>query len=160
MTHFETFNAPLTVFVDHAPESAPGILRLRAESSVGPALVAVDSAYSGVFDVTTTFAAADVFSSNVNSVEQLAQVDLSFMDGNVPTTGTATTNADSELGRTNADVELGRTLMFDTMQSSRLTGWVGVPPRPSLPPGPKSFGKQGGIEVISTLSPAALLLGT
>lgn len=151
MTRFETFNAPLTVFVDHALGSAAGVLRLHAENSVGQALVAVDSAYTGVFDVSTTFAAADVFSSNVNSVAQLAQVDLSYLDGDVVATSTATTNA---------DVELGRTLIFDTMQSSKLTGWVGVPPRPSIPPTPKYFGRQGGIEVISTLSPAALLLGT
>ncbi|KAH9832174.1 uncharacterized protein C8Q71DRAFT_777702 [Rhodofomes roseus] len=151
ITRFETFNAPLTVFVDHAPGSAAGVLRLRAESSVGQALVAVDSAYTGVFDVSTTFATADVFSSNVNSVAQLAQVDVSYLDGDVVSTSTGTTNA---------DVEMGRTLIFDTMQSSRLTGWVGVPPRPSVPPTPKYFGRQGGIEVISTLSPAALLFGT
>ena len=150
MTRFETFNAPLMVLVDHAAESAPGVLRLHAESSVGEALVAVDSAYTGVFDVSTTFAAADVFSSNVKTVEELGQLDLSYLDGDVTATGTTTAN----------DVAVGRTLIFDTMQSSRLTGWVGVPPRPSIPSSPKYFGQQIGIEVISTLSPAALVLGT
>ncbi|KZT70999.1 hypothetical protein DAEQUDRAFT_810261 [Daedalea quercina L-15889] len=151
MTRFETFNAPLMVVVDHAAESAPGILRLRAESSVGSALVAVDSAYSGTFDVSTTFAAADVFSNNVDSLEQLSQVDLSYLEGDMSITATGTTKADA--------VEAGRTLIFDSVQSSRIAGWVGVPPRPSLGPSPKHFGKQGGIEVISTLSPAALVLG-
>ncbi|KAI0728121.1 hypothetical protein C8Q72DRAFT_409673 [Fomitopsis betulina] len=148
MARFETFNAPLMVLVNHAIESAPGVLHLHAASSVGEALVAVDSAYSGVFDVATTFAAADVFSSNIKTVEELGLLDLSYLDGDVAT------------GTTANDVALERTLIFDTMQSSRLTGWVGVPPRPSVPPGPKYFGRQGVIEVISTLSPAALLLGT
>lgn len=150
MTSFQTFNAPLMVLVNHAVESAPGVLHLHAENSVGEALVAVDGAYSGVFDVSTTFAAADVFSSNINNVEELGQLDLSYLDGDMSATGTTAVN----------DLAVERTLIFDTMQSSRLTGWVGVPPRPSIPPSPKYFGRQGSIEVISTLSPAALLLGT
>ncbi|PCH43785.1 hypothetical protein WOLCODRAFT_122605 [Wolfiporia cocos MD-104 SS10] len=148
MTRFQTFNAPLAVAVSHMQGSAASALQLRGENSVGEALVVVDSKYSGTFDVSTTFADADVLTSNVDDMDELAQFDLNMYNA-------ASTTASAGAGTTSE-----RTIDFDNIETSSLSGWVGTGTRPPTPPPPqKYFDGQGHVEVISTLSPVALLLG-
>lgn len=142
MTKFETFNAPMVVAMEHMPDSAVSTLQARVDNSMGAAFVSLDNKYSGTFDVSTTFADADVYSSTVDDLKGLVQLDLGVYR---PTSSAATVGTTVE-----------RTVELDTVKTSRMTGWVGTGQRP--PPPTSRFNSQGRIEVMSTLSPVALLL--
>ncbi|KZT08352.1 uncharacterized protein LAESUDRAFT_676365 [Laetiporus sulphureus 93-53] len=146
MTRFQTFNAPLALVIMHDPNSAAGILDVRVENSMGEALVSVDNMYTGFFDVMTTFATAEVLTSSVDSINALSDYDMSMYKSALSSSTTPGSAAE-------------RNVDFDVIHTSRIIGWVGTGTRPSAVPGPKHHSGQGSIEVMSTLSPVALLLG-
>ncbi|CCM01497.1 uncharacterized protein FIBRA_03551 [Fibroporia radiculosa] len=146
ITNFRTFNAPLAVAATHLLDSSPATLMLHAESSVGKAFLSIDNKFSGTFDVSTTFETADVITSSIDTIGALAQYDLGVYEPVSLTTAVDTTSE--------------RRVDFDTIQSSKLAGWVGSGTRPSSYPSFswKNGNGQGHLDLVSTLGPVALFL--
>ncbi|KAH9949543.1 hypothetical protein B0H21DRAFT_98874 [Amylocystis lapponica] len=140
----QTFNGPLNLTIAHAPSSAPAALQLQAENALGEVLVSVDSKFAGTFDVTTTYASAQVLMPDVLS-ENGTQYDLGLY---TPSSSAAAPSS-----------SFTRAVDFDVISSSRMAGWVGFGPRPPSPQKYHANG-QGRIEVESTLTPVTLLLGS
>jgi DNA-binding NtrC family response regulator len=66
-TKFKTFNAPMNVSVTHAIGSKPARVAVIADNAQGPIDVFLDSLYTGVFDVRTKEAKAQVLQSFVSN---------------------------------------------------------------------------------------------
>ncbi|KAL6310372.1 hypothetical protein BKA93DRAFT_721858 [Sparassis latifolia] len=136
----ETFNAPLTFDVQHDVSSPPSVIHLRAENNLGEALVSVDNKFAGTFDVSTTFAEASVTLRDANSTQP---ADLAAMSASSAASSTPS----------------ARSLEFDVISGSSLTGWVGTGKRPPVS-FKHPFGREGRVEVVSSLSAVTLLLGS
>ncbi|KAI0958825.1 hypothetical protein AcV7_004531 [Taiwanofungus camphoratus] len=150
LANVETFNAPLALALSHMPASMPAAVQLRAGTNLGEAVVSVDGKFSGTFNVQTTFADADVLEATVPDID-MAQFDISLYSSALRDTSQASPASSG------SSPDVGKVVDFDVISSSQMSGWVGTGKRPPKPQnGPNG---QGSVEVSSTLSSVALLLG-
>lgn len=124
VNNLKTFGGLLLANITHANSSRPSTLYVKAENSIDPVQLFVDSKFQGTYDVHTSLSNAVVQSS---------------------------VNVPDPSGRS-------RTRVYDDdlVTNNRRTGWAGWGSRP--PQGKGKSGKQGHIEVASSLSPAVLQL--
>ncbi|OBZ68242.1 hypothetical protein A0H81_11752 [Grifola frondosa] len=159
VAHAETFNAPLSIRLVHDPESIPAAILLHAESNLGNAVVSVDRHFSGTFDVATMFAAAEVLYSNNTSLDNdsgNSSSQLDMMMNNILDSGDGDDDSDDS-GTPSPSSNSSRCLEYDLISDSRMSGWIGTPPRPT-PSGRHGLNGQGHIGVVSSLNSAQLVL--